>query len=191
MFVDEVEGKHGKLGDLERQWISENLEKLADNEKLNILRELENYKVITLKVIKDVYQAITGKKCKGYFWAVCLECGCEYDYDLPMCPVCYDNNLECRAKAIKTSEFQPPMKVVRYNKTFYKFDKEQNCYSCVHKKESYCPHFGNPNWTCKREEAEMCNCRTCCASLSHIQRKTDEQKTKEVKTTYAIPLKKV
>jgi len=190
MFVDEVEGKHGKLGDLERQWISENLEKLADNEKLNILRELENYKVITLKVIKEVYTAITGKKCNGYYWAVCLECGCEYDYDLPMCPACYEKKLECRARAIKTSEFQPPMKVVRYNKTFLKYENEHSCFNCENRKESYCPHFGNPYYNCNSEELHSCGCNACCSTLKSAQRKVDEWRKKGNKQNYAKPLSK-
>lgn len=190
MFVDEVEGKHGKLGDLERQWISENLEKLADNEKLNILRELENYKVITLKVIKEVYTAITGKKCNGYYWAVCLECGCEYDYSLPMCPACYEKKLECRARAIKTSEFQPPMKVVRYNKTFLKYENEHSCFNCENRKESYCPHFGNPYYNCNSEELHSCGCNACCSALKSAQRKVDEWRKKDNKQNYAKPLSK-
>lgn len=190
MFVDEVEGKHGKLGDLERQWISENLEKLADNEKLNILRELENYKVITLKVIKDVYTAVTGKKCKGYYWAVCLECGCEYDYSLPICPACYEKKLECRARAIKTSEFQPPMKVVRYNKTFLKYENEHSCFNCENRKESYCPHFGNPYYNCNSEELHSCGCNACCSALKSAQRKVDEWREKGNKQNYAKPLSK-
>lgn len=190
MFVDEVEGKHGKLGDLERQWISENLEKLADKEKLNILRELENYKVITLKVIKEVYTAITGKKCNGYYWAVCLECGCEYDYSLPMCPACYEKKLECRARAIKTSEFQPPMKVVRYNKTFLKYENEHSCFNCENRKESYCPHFGNPYYNCNSEELHSCGCNACCSALKSAQRKVDEWREKGNKQNYAKPLSK-
>jgi hypothetical protein len=190
MFVDEVEGKHGKLGDLERQWISENLEKLADNEKLNILRELENYKVITLKVIKEVYTAVTGKKCNGYYWAVCLECGCEYDYSLPMCPACYEKKLECRARAIKTSEFQPPMKVVRYNKTFLKYENEHSCFNCENRKESYCPHFGNPYYNCNSEELHSCGCNACCSALKSAQRKVDDWREKGNKQNYAKPLSK-
>lgn len=190
MFVDEVEGKHGKLGDLERQWISENLEKLADNEKLNILRELENYKVITLKVIKEVYTAVTGKKCNGYYWSVCLECGCEYDYSLPMCPACYEKKLECRARAIKTSEFQPPMKVVRYNKTFLKYENEHSCFNCENRKESYCPHFGNPYYNCNSEELHSCGCNACCSALKSAQRKVDEWRKKGNKQNYAKPLSK-
>ena len=191
MFVDEIEGKRGKVEEAEKQWINENLEKLNDTDKLNILRELENYKVITLKVLKDVYTAVTGKKTKGYFWAVCLECGCEYDYSLPMCPKCFENKLDCRAKAIKTSEFQPTMKVVRYNKTFLKYENEQSCFSCVNRKESYCKNFGNPNRNCQHEELENCNCNKCCSALKSAQRKVDEWRAKGTKTSYAVPLKTI
>ena len=75
MFIDEIEGKHGKVEETEKQWISENLEKLNDSDKLNILRELENYKVITLKVLKDVYKAVTGKQAKGFQGVFCQSMG--------------------------------------------------------------------------------------------------------------------
>lgn len=192
MFVDEIENQHGKLGDLEKQWISENTEKLADDVKLNFSRELQNYKVITVNVLKNVYIAVTGKKCKGYYWAVCLECGCEYDYELPMCPKCFENDLECRAKAVKASEFQPPLKVIRYNKKYLNGGtNETTCYNCVHKNNSFCRNFGNPNRECKREEFESCPCTRCCGILKAEQRKLDDAKKPEKKYTYAVPLKGV
>lgn len=190
MFIDEVEGKHGKIGEEEKQWISENLEKLSDGEKLGILRELENYKTITVKILKDIYTAITGKKAKGYFWALCLECGCEYDYGLPMCPACYNNGLDCRAKAIKTSEFQPPMKVIRYNKQYMNGDKNETvCYNCVHKNQSFCKNYGNPNWNCNREEFESCSCSRCCAIAKRYNAELEKSRNQN-KFSYAMPLKR-
>ena len=190
MFVDEIENQHGKLGDLEKQWISENLEKLADDVKLNFSRELQNYKVITVNVLKNVYTAVTGKKCKGYYWAVCLECGCEYDYELPMCPACYEKGLDCRAKAVKKSDFQPPMKLVRYNKSYMNGDKgETVCFNCVHKNQSFCQNYGNPNWNCKREEFESCPCARCCAVAKKYNEELEKNRSGN-KMSYAMPLKR-
>lgn len=189
MFIDELKSLH-KIGADEEQWISENVENLDENQKLNFSRELQNYKEITILVLKKVYQGVTGKQSRGYFWAVCLECGCEYDYRLPMCPNCYDNNLECRAKAVKKSEFQPPFKVIRYNKQYLNGEKnEKICYSCESKKESYCKHFGQTTWNCGKEEFESCECRMCCAIAKKANKVLEENK-KETKSGYAIPLKR-
>lgn len=191
MFVNELEGCLGKLGDAEKQWVTENLEKLDDSSKMNIMHELREHRgVITVQVIQKVFEKVTGKKARIYFWAVCLECGCEYDYSLPMCPNCFDKGLECRAKAVRKSEFAPNMKVVKYNKQYFNGDaNEQTCYTCLAKKESFCPHFGNPNWTCHREEFEYCNCKMCCGKAKADNRKLEESK-KEQKFSYAVPLRR-
>ena len=193
MIINELEGVYGKATDEEKQWISENLEKLDYEVQTKYLTQL--HKIHTngfpdVGIMKNLLTRITGKQPKQYIWAVCLECGCEYDYRLPMCPACYDNGLDCRAKAVKKSEFQPPMKVVRYNKKYLNGDKnEYICYKCIHKKESYCRNYGNPNWNCKREEFEMCECRTCCGVAKRINRQLEE-KSKTEKFSYAMPLKR-
>ena len=189
MFIEELRNCH-KIGAEEEQWISENVEGLDESQKLNFSRELQNYKEITINVLKNVLLAVTGKQSKGYYWAVCLECGCEYDYDLPMCPECYDRGFECRAKAVKKSEFQPPAKVIRYNKHYLNGDKgEKICYFCESKKESFCKHFGQSEWSCRREEFESCECRLCCAVEKKANKALEESK-KEIKSGYAIPLKR-
>jgi hypothetical protein len=189
LFIDELKNCH-KIGAEEEQWISENVEGLDESQKLNFSRELQNYKEITINVLKNVLLAVTGKQSKGYYWAVCLECGCEYDYELPMCPDCYDRGFECRAKAVKKSEFQPTFKVIKYNKKYLNGDKgEKICYPCEHKKESYCKNFGNYQWNCKREEYEMCECRMCCAIARRANEALDKTKAKE-KFSYAMPLKR-
>lgn len=192
MIINELEGVYGKATDEEKQWISENLEKLDYEVQTKYLTQL--HKIHTngfpdVGILKNLLTRITGKQSKQYIWAVCLECGCEYDYRLPMCPACYDNGLDCRAKAVKKSEFQPPMNVVKYNKQYLNGDKgETVCYKCVHKKQNYCKNYGNPNWNCGREEFESCECRTCCA----ISKKANKalEGNKEIKCGYAIPLKK-
>jgi hypothetical protein len=189
MFADELKNFHLKIGKEEEQWINENVEKLDENQKLNFSRELQNYKEITILALKKVYQEITGKKAKEHIWAICLECGCEYDYGLPMCPACYDKGFDCRARAVKKSEFQPPMKVVRYNKQYQNGDKgETVCYNCVHKSGSFCKNFGNPNWNCHREEFESCNCARCCAVAKRYNAELEKSRS-ENKISYAMPLK--
>lgn len=188
MFVDELRNFHFKIGEVEEQWINENVEKLDDEKKLNFSRELRNYKEVTIMALKKVYQDVTGKKPNNYYWAVCAECGCEYDYELEMCPACYDRKLDCRIKAVKLSEFQPPRNVIRYNKTYSIGDKnEPVCYNCENKEGSYCMKFGNPDWNCKREEFETCSCKVCCSRIKAENRKIKENK-KMQSISYAQPL---
>ena len=190
MFIDEIKHVY-KIGTEEEQWLSENIESLDESQKLNFLRELQNYKAITITVLKKVYQDVTGKSARVYFWAVCMECGCEYDYGLPICPDCYDRGFECRVVAIKKSEFQPTFKVINYNKQYLTGDKDEKlCYNCENKKESYCRKYGNPNWQCKREEFEICKCKLCCG-VSKRANKILEDSRKVKNYSYAIPLKKV
>lgn len=192
MFINELEGCFGKLGDTEKQWVSENLERLEDTTKMNIMHELREHRgTISIPVMQKVLEKVTGKKARSYFWAVCLECGCEYDYSLPMCPACFDKGLDCRAKAVKKSEFKPTSKVIKYNKQYMNGDKnEQTCFTCNHKKESYCSNFGNPDWTCHREEFEMCECKLCCGIAKKANRQLQESNA-EHKVSYAVPFKKV
>ena len=135
-------------------------------------------------------QKVTGKKARQYYWAVCMECGCEYDFDLPMCPSCYQKGLECRMKAVKTSEFKPTVKVIRYNKPYITVDKgETNCYDCKDKTEfSFCSHFGQTWWNCK--DYRDCKCNSCCMRMKKANERIAEMKN-EQKLSYATPLKKV
>lgn len=192
MFINELEGCFGKLGDSEKQWVTENLERLDDASKMNIMHELREHRgTISIPVMQKVLEKVTGKKARVYFWAVCLECGCEYDYSLPMCPACFDKGLDCRAKAVKKSEFKPTFKVIKYNKQYMNGEKgEQTCFTCDHKKESYCSNFGNPDWNCHREEFESCECKICCGIAKKVNRQLQESNA-EHKISYAVPFKKV
>ena len=104
---------------------------------------------------------------------------------------CFDKGLDCRTKAVRKSEFKPTFKVIKYNKQYMNGDKnEQTCFTCIHKKESYCPHFGNPDWTCHREEFEMCECKMCCGIAKKENRQLQDNNA-EHKVSYAVPFKKV
>ena len=194
MIINELEGFYGKATDDEKQWIAINLEKLDSDVQTKFLTQL--HKIHSggfpdVSTMKNLLIRITGKKPKDYIWAVCMECGCEYDYGLPMCPVCYDKGLDCRARAVKKSEFQPPMKVIKYNKKYLNGDRvETVCYNCVHKKDSFCKNYGNPNWNCHREEFESCPCARCCAIAKRYNAELEKNKD-ENKISYAMPLKKI
>ena len=194
MIINELEGFYGKATEDEKQWIAENLERLDSDLQGKFLSELhkihKDTKFPDISIMKNLLIRVTGKRPKQYIWAVCLECGCEYDYDLPMCPACYQKGLDCRAKAVKKSDFQPPMKVIRYNKPYMNGDKNEIvCFNCVHKNQSFCKNYGNPNWSCRREEFESCNCARCCAVAKRYNAELEKNKN-ENKITYAVPLKR-
>lgn len=192
MVIDELEGFYGKSTEDEKQWVSVNLEKLEEDLQSKFLKELrrihkDGFPDIT--IMKNLLVRITGKQPKVYIWAVCMECGCEYDYELPMCPACYERGLDCRAKAVRKSEFQPPMKVVRYNKPYQHGDRgEVVCYDCE-QKSTYCRNYGISNRTCKREEFESCPCARCCAIAKRYNAEL-EKNWKGNKISYAVPLKR-
>lgn len=193
-MINELESRFGTATEEQKKWVAENLENLDEEQKEIFLRELNksnNGKFPEIAIMKSLLVRITGKRPKQYFWAVCLECGCEYNYDLPMCPACYEKGLDCRAKAIKKSDFQPPMKVIRYNKPYMNGDKgETVCFNCVHKNQSFCKDYGNPNWNCRREEFESCNCSRCCAVAKRYNAELEKNKN-ENKISYAVPIKAV
>ena len=195
MMLEKLVDIYGDFDENTKKWISENLRDMGEEAEENYLKVIqeEHSKRLgkpDIHKLKVILEKVTGKKPKSYIWAVCLECGCEYDYNLPMCPACYDKGLDCRAKAVKKSEFQPPMKVIRYNKQYLNGDRgETVCYNCVHKNGSFCKNFGNPNWNCHREEFESCNCARCCATAKRYNADLEKSRS-ENKITYAMPLKR-
>lgn len=194
-MLEKLQEIYGEFDENTRKWISENLKNLGEENEANFLRVIQEEHSKRqgkpdIRKLKIILEKITGKKAREFIWAVCLECGCEYDYNLPFCPDCYDSGFECRARSVKKSEFQPPMKVIKYNKQYLNGDKgETVCYNCVHKKQSFCRNYGNPNWNCQREEFESCNCSRCCAIAKRVNAELEKNRN-ENKVSYAVPLKR-
>lgn len=190
-FIDSFKEQYGQISEDSEKLIMDVIGKYSPKEQEILKNELfKAYTVMpdTEKLAKffDSHKP----KTKTYFWSVCLECGCEYDYSLPMCPKCYEKGLDCRARAIKKSEFQPNPTVIKYNKQYINGDPgEQTCFSCPSKKESYCKNFGNPDWMCHREEFDVCECKLCCGKLKASNRRLAEE-SKDKKFSYAVPLKR-
>ena len=115
---------------------------------------------ILAKFLKD-----TGtKKHKGFYWAVCDDCGAEYDYRFERCPKCHLAGKRSSGYKLRTSEYQPPVKVIRWNQTTFHDDgKGQYCIKCVLRDRGYCRWFGNPDHTCQQSDYEYCECKKCCA----------------------------
>lgn len=194
-MLEKLQEIYGEFDENTRKWISENLKNLGEENEANYLRVIQEEHSKRqgkpdIRKLKIILEKITGKKAREFIWAVCSECGCEYDYGLPMCPDCYDRGFECRARSVKKSEFQPPMKVIKYNKQYLNGDKgETVCYKCVHKNQSFCKNYGNPNWNCGREEFESCNCSRCCAIAKRFNAELEKNRN-ENKVSYAVSLKR-
>lgn len=181
-----------ELGAEEKRWVLQNLSELTSEEcdkYIDVLgREYKRNKGSPdIASMTKALQAVRNVQ-KKFFWAVCIECGCEYDYRLAMCPKCYERGFKCVDKEVKVSSFKPPMSVVRYNKTFLKFvndkgQKEMSCYNCEGRELSYCPNFGNPDWNC--HEYRECKCKACCSMERRANAKLKESKGAR---SYAIPL---
>ena len=193
MFIDELREYYGLIDDEAKNFIEDVIGKYKDSEqkmlKEEFIRRFPRNRFPDISSLSKFFRE-HKPKVTVYYWAICLECGCEYDYSLPMCPKCYDKGLDCRTKAIRKSEFQPNFNVIKYNKAYLNGDPgEQTCFTCPNKKESYCKNFGNPDWTCHREEFEMCQCKLCCGKIKAENRKL-AQSSKDKKFSYAVPLKR-
>ena len=190
-FIDSIKEHYGQINEDSEKLIQDVISKYSEKEQETLKNLIFNdfTKMPETEKLAKFFDA-HKPKTRIFYWSVCLECGCEYDYLLPMCPRCYENGLDCRVRAIKKSEFQPNFNVVKYNKLYINGEPgEQTCFNCPNKKESYCKNFGNPDWMCHREEFEMCECKLCCGKLKASNRKLTEE-SKEKKFSYAVPLKR-
>ena len=198
MQIEELEDIYGKFYDDDlRKWAIEKL-KSIDGEKeeifLTVLNEIHSKKkgIPDKTQLSRAYEKVVGRKPKVYVWAVCQNCKCEYDIELPYCPECYKNGLICRAKDGRKSDFPPPAKVIRYNKTYINGDKgEMNCYDCQNKENSFCIHFGDNRWNCGKEEFEYCNCKSCCIRIKKMNENIEKGRAKSTDNyPIAFPIRK-
>ena len=186
MILERIVNYYGRLGDEEQRYIRENVEKLTEEQKNNFAKKLftdypTGKKIPDVLAIAKTLAMVEGKKPKVYIWAVCLECGTEYAYGLPLCPACYKKGFECRAHAVKKSEFQPPISVIKFNKEYIGDGKEVNCYDCPYKEMSYCPHFGQEGWVCR--DYSQCQCASCCVKA---KKENEAMKTTKQEVHYAV-----
>lgn len=184
MYINELEGYFGAFPEEVKGWVQSNLEKLDDNLKMNYFTALkDNCKkgiVPELNTMIRVFEKITEKKSKIFYWKICQFCKTEYAFGLPMCPKCFEEGFECSTMSVRTSNLPPPASVVKYNKEY--IGEGRNCYKCQERELSYCSHFGNTKWQCK--DYQICKCAACC-----VKEKKENEKllaNKEVTDVYAV-----
>ena len=100
-----------------------------------------------------------------FYWSVCNDCRSEFSYSFHTCPVCFLQGKTSSGYKVKTSEYQPPKKVIRWNLPLLKRStpEEKVCADCACRDEGYCLHFGDPDYQCSRSDFEYCTCKSCCA----------------------------
>lgn len=188
-MLNEIQMAYGFLDEETKEWVENNLKYLTESEKANYLDILKKEHpakrgIPTKEVLEKVKIKVTGKGSPIYYWAVCMECGCEYDFTLPKCPDCYHKNLYCAIRSVKTSKDKPHAKVIRYNKPC----GENNCYDCPNTELSFCWHFGKTDWEC--HNLSNCPCASCCIKEKRENEKIEAQRKSGVTLKYAVPIKK-
>jgi hypothetical protein len=187
-MIDKIQMAYGFLSEETKDWVNNNLQRLSENDRANYMDYLamewpKRKGIPNKETLQKVLTKITGKGPKKYFWAVCMECGCEYDFDLPMCPACYKKGLECRMKAVTVSDNKPPAKVIRYNKQYFS-QEEKICYDYEFTELSFCYHFGQTDWECRN--LSSCKCASCCIKIKRANEKL--KTTDKEQIHYAKPL---
>ena len=105
-----------------------------------------------------------GKRKIGFYWAVCNDCGAEYDYRFIKCPACFQKGKTNTGYKVRTNDQGIPKSVIRWNQTTLEDDgKRQYCVSCEHKTSGFCLKFGDPDKQCSAQDFEYCACKKCCA----------------------------
>lgn len=160
---------YGSLGEEEQRFIRENVLKLDEQSQNNFATTLmtsnpAGSKKPDMAAINKAYKTVTGKAPRVFIWAVCDDCKAEYDYRFLTCPKCYLAGKRSSGYKVKKSEFQPPMKIIRWNQTTLNDDgKAQYCVSCMNRDNGFCRWFGDPNHNCPASDFEYCECKKCCA----------------------------
>lgn len=114
-------------------------------------------------------------KKKKYYWAVCNDCGCNYDYVMPFCPKCTAMTRKSSGYKVKVSDELPTQRIIRWNKpwlTPYGTDNSL-CINCETPERKFCSHFGDPDYRC--EFFTTCECNKCCGYYSKLNRQMVKQ----------------
>lgn len=111
-----------------------------------------------------------------YYWAICNDCGTKYDYAMPFCPTCTKNNRRSSGYKVQIANELPENRIIRWNKPWLApYDSDtQLCINCEKPEQKFCPHFGEPNYSC--EFFRTCECVKCCSFYARRNRKLNEKK---------------
>lgn len=169
MLLETLEKYYGEFSEPEQDFIHKSVEILDAATQEAFYKNLTEFwgkrkGVPDLSVLSKTLRIVAPNKARVYFWAICDDCGAEYDYRFMQCPRCFLEGKKNSGYSVKKSEYQPPMKIIRWNQFTLSPSTIQvrHCVDCVEKK-FYCPIFGNPDKQCKAQDFEYCPCKKCCA----------------------------
>lgn len=193
---------YGSLGDEEKKFIDSFEDKISEEDKEKLFKEIitkksKRFSAPDVAFLNSVFVSKSAKKESLYYWAVCVECNGEYCYTLPFCPHCWAKGFICSTKAVKTSEFKPPISVARFNKEYTcgaekgNFSPERICYDCKNKEFSYCYFFGSTTKTNIKKNCETCKCKECCQIAQIANAKWNMAQSQKKTTSFAVPFRKI
>lgn len=176
MFLDKLIDYYGMADDESKNFIEGRINKYSADEQDELVKKIlaaipRKFGFPDVNRLAKVFND-NPPKVRIYFWAVCNDCGAEYDYQFMTCPKCFLEGKKSSGYAVRKSEYQPPMKTIRWNMPSLS-GSEYSCLNCEHK-NNYCKNFGNYTWKCKREEWEYCPCKACCAKAKEQSRNVYE-----------------
>ncbi len=127
--------------------------------------------------LEDFLPSTHQKQPRIFYWSVCSECGCEFDYKFNFCPACFAKGKKVSRYTVRKSDVNPGESIVRYNLTHLPNEEgEKVCLQCSDRENSYCSWFGNSDHFCNNEEREYCPCKACCARYKKLNREYYDKK---------------
>ncbi len=177
MLIDRLREYYGFPDTEQTEFIKQRTQNLSEAQQNEIADKIiqsrqKRFGFPDISILAKFLNDAGSKKCKGFYWAVCDDCGAEYDYKFERCPKCHLAGKRSSGYKVRSSEYQPPAKVIRWNQTTFYPDKDRTyCITCEHRDTGYCRWFGNPDHQCPQNEYEYCECRKCCA----IHKKANEK----------------
>lgn len=178
MFLDEIKSYYGDI-DVEAEcFINDMIGKYTNNEIVELKRSFfAKFPKNQFPDIAGISKFFDNNKPKNsvYFWSKCDNCGKYFDYKFYTCPHCYRKDKKAYSYKVVKSAVKPPASTIRWNMTWFT-DTEKTCLDCENADDGFCPHFGNFEYQCSREQFEYCRCKQCCLKFRSTNRKMSEGK---------------
>lgn len=124
----------------------------------------KNFGFPDIQALDKAFQSVPKHEKKSIYYAMkCRVCGTYYSSNMIYCPECWKQGYKVNKAAVKISD--TPIDYISFNKNscnrkLEEAEGEKLCYDCEHSPNSYCKHFGDPNYNC--EFRRECHCLKCC-----------------------------
>lgn len=169
MLIDKLREYYGVPSPEQAEYIAKRTIGLTEAQEKDIANKIiesrqKRFGFPDISILAKFLNDASANKRSGFYWAVCDDCGAEYDYRFERCPKCHLAGKRSSGYKVRTSDNPPPRNVIRWNMiTFHPEGGKQYCVSCAVRDTGYCRWFGDPDHTCASSDYEYCECRKCCA----------------------------